>query len=76
MSDTEASEEEKVVERKVKGDLCEERHEWGGGGYDRESRRAEGVGVLFGKWFTKILRINYFQKFYKGFSGQRKLFSI
>ena len=62
------------------GGQCEERDEWGGvywreRGYARESRR--GVrGVVFGKWFTKKLGLNHFPKFYKGFSGQRKWFSV
>ena len=41
--------------------------------------RIEGVGVaacVFGKWFTKKKFVNHFPNFNKGFSGQRKLFSI
>ena len=41
--------------------------------------RAEGAGgeaCVFGKWFTKKLGVNHFPNFNKGFSGQRKLFSV
>ena len=41
--------------------------------------RVEGVGgvaCVFGKWFTKKLDVNHFLNFNKGFSGQRKLFSV
>jgi hypothetical protein len=41
--------------------------------------RAEGVGgeaCVFGKWFTKKNFVNHFLNFNKGFSSQRKLFSI
>ena len=31
---------------------------------------------VFGKWFTKKLNVNHFLNFNKGFSGQRKLFSV
>ena len=56
-------------ERRVGGVYWRER------GYARESRR--GVrGVVFGKWFTKKSGLNHFPKFYKGFSGQRKWFSV
>ena len=40
---------------------------------------AEGVGgeaCVFGKWFTKKKFVNHFPNFNKGFSGQRKLFSV
>ena len=41
--------------------------------------RTEGVGgeaCVFGKWFTKKNFVNHFLNFNKGFSGQRKLFSV
>ena len=41
--------------------------------------RAEGAGgeaCVFGKWFTKKLGVNHFPNFNKGFSSQRKLFSV
>ena len=31
---------------------------------------------VFGKWFTKKLDVNPFSNFNKGFSDQRKLFSV
>ena len=40
---------------------------------------AEGVGgeaCVFGKWFTKKKFVNHFPNFNKGFSSQRKLFSV
>ena len=37
---------------------------------------AGGEACVFGKWFTKKLDVNHFPNFNKGFSGQRKLFSI
>jgi hypothetical protein len=41
--------------------------------------RAEKVGgevCIFGKWFTKKNFVNHFPNFNKGFSNQRKLFSV
>ena len=41
--------------------------------------RTEGAGVetcVFEKWFTKKLGVNHFPNFNKGFSDQRKLFSV
>ncbi len=41
--------------------------------------RVEGVGgeaCVFEKWFTTKLGVNHFPIFNKGFSGQRKLFSV
>jgi hypothetical protein len=41
--------------------------------------KAEGAGgeaCVFGKWFTKKLDVNHFPNFNKGFSSQRKLFSV
>jgi hypothetical protein len=38
--------------------------------------RAGGEVCVFGKWFTKKLGVNHFPNFNKGFSDQRKLFSI
>jgi hypothetical protein len=41
--------------------------------------RAEGADdemCVFEKWFTKKLGVNHFPNFNKGFSGQRKLFSV
>ena len=41
--------------------------------------RAEGAGgeaCVFGKWFTKKLGVNHLSYFNKGFSSQRKLFSV
>ena len=41
--------------------------------------RAKGAGgevCVFGKWFTKKLGVNHFPNFNKGFSNQRKLFSV
>jgi hypothetical protein len=41
--------------------------------------RVEGAGgeaCVFGKWFTKKLGVNHFPNFNKGFSSQRKLFSV
>ena len=32
--------------------------------------------AFFGKWFTKKLDVNHFPNFNKGFSSQRKLFSV
>ena len=32
--------------------------------------------AFFRKWFTKKLDVNYFINFNKGFSSQRKLFSV
>ena len=43
---------------------------------ERYSKRGGGEACIFGKWFTKKLGINYFLNFNKGFSGQRKLFSV
>ena len=37
---------------------------------------ARGEVYVFGKWFTKKLGVNHFPNFNKGFSGQRKSFSI
>jgi hypothetical protein len=42
---------------------------------DREEV-AGGEMCVFGKWFTKKLGVNHFPNFNKGFSGQRKLFSV
>jgi hypothetical protein len=37
---------------------------------------ARGEACIFGKWFTKKLGVNHFSNFNKGFSSQRKLFSV
>jgi hypothetical protein len=34
------------------------------------------VWMHFGKWFTDFLGVNQFPDFYKGFSSQRKTFSV
>ena len=41
-----------------------------------EQKEWGGETCIFGKWFMKKLGVNHFSNFNKGFSGQRKLFSI
>jgi hypothetical protein len=62
-----------VVFRKIFYSVIRKIEKKGRGG---ARRGGGGEAFVFKKWFMKKLSVNHFPNFNKGFSGQRKLFSV